>query len=367
MRPEPSPLPKHRSWLVVAIFVLSPVGMACAGGGTEEGALIRGDQAWVRGDVEEALAEYRLALLEGSTDAEVYARIAHAYAELGHIEEAREHYRQATEANPGYADQAVSDLVLLARSAESRGDRFSVAAAMEATSDFRPGVSVAEFALPLARYYSQSGEYGRALPYYGKALAGTDPDSMPEVLYETGLVHEQVGDCERALVFYEQFAERVPLRQRSEVNFHIGECSYLTATRIRRDLRRVREDGVAPPGGFVMEDSPATLVEGLPTRADSFPGEDELSALEELALLHLRRTVTLGEPRNRQAQSYFEMGEILASRGQCEAAVEAFRQVARVDPSGTGTLVTRARQRIDEIRFGPPAATLQGPGAARGC
>lgn len=346
---------------VVALALLS----TCTGGASEDGALIRGDQAWVRGEIGEALAEYRLALLEGSTDAEVYARIAHAYAELGRIDEARDHYRQAADADSVYAEQAVADLVRLARTAEERGDRFGVAAAMEAAVAFRPGISVAELALPLARYYAQAGEYGRALPFYGKALGGVDPDSVPEILYETGLVHEQIGDCERALVFYEQFAERVPVSQRSEVNFHIGECSYQTAIRIRRDLRRVREEGLAPPGGFVKDDSVRARIEGLPNSPEGVPNAEELSALEELALSYLQRTVGLGEPRNRQAQSYFEMGEILASRGECEAAVEAYRQVGRVDPSGTGTLVARARERIDEIRFGPPPEL--GPDGRRPC
>ena len=337
--------------------------VACSGRAAEEGALVRGDEAWVRGDVEEALAEYRLALLRGSTDADVYARIGHAYAELGKIDEASEHYRRATEADSSMADQAVSDLVRLARAAEDRGDRFGVAAALEATSEFRPGVSVAEMALPLARYYSQNGEYGRALPYYAKALAQLEPEQAPDVLYETGLAYEQLGDCEPALVFYEQFAELVRYSQRSEVNFRIGECSYLIAIRIRRDLKRVRDEGVAPPGGFVLADTSDTaeaVIEGLPT-------EEEFDQLEELALLHLSRTIEIGEPRSRQAQAYFEVGDLLASRGECDAAVEAFRQVGRVDPSGTGTLVARARERIDEIRFGPPLPPFPGQDDPVGC
>jgi tetratricopeptide (TPR) repeat protein len=322
--------------------------VGCSGTVAEEGALARGDQAWVAGDVEEALAEYRLALQQGNTDAEVYARIGHGYAELGKIDEAGNYYHLAAERDSAFAEQAVSDLVRLARAAETRGDRFGVAAAMEASLEFRPGVSVAELALPLARYYSQSGEYGRALPFYAKALATAPADTASEVLFETGLAHEQVGDCERALVFYEQFAEVASAAQTSEVSWRIGECSYLLATRIRGDLERAKREGIVPPGGFVSEDAlPGSEPHALPTAED-------VTALEEVALMHLERTITLGEPRNRQAQAYFEKGELLAARGECDAAVEAFRQVGRVDPSGTGTLVVRARERIDQIRFGPP-------------
>lgn len=331
------------------LYALGLAGLlaACSGTVAEEGALARGDQAWVAGDVEEALAEYRLALQQGSTDAEVYARIGHAYAELGKIDEASDHYHLAAERDSAYTEQAVSDLVRLARAAETRGDRFGVAAAMEASLEFRPGVSVAELALPLARYYAQSGEYGRALPFYAKALATAPADTASDVLFETGLAHEQVGDCERALVFYEQFAEVATAAQQSEASWRIGECSYLLATRIRSDLARARREGVVPPGGIVAVDE-------LP---ESEPGEllseEGVAAMEEVALMHLERTIALGEPRNRQAQAHFEKGELLAARGECEAAVEAFRQVGRVDPSGTGALVARARERIDEIRFRP--------------
>jgi tetratricopeptide (TPR) repeat protein len=327
---------------------LAGVLAACSATVAEEGALARGDQAWVAGDVEEALAEYRLSLQQGNTDAEVYARIGHAYAELGKIDEAGDYYHLASDQDSAFVEQAVADLVRLARAAENRGDRFGVAAAMEASLEFRPGVSVAELALPLARYYSQSGEYGRALPFYAKALANAPVDTTSDVVFETGLAHEQVGDCQRALVFYEQFAEVASAAQTSEVSWRIGECSYLLATRIRSDLERARREGIVPPGGFVSEDElPGSEPNALPTA-------EEVTALEEVALMHLERTITLGEPRNRQAQAYFEKGELLAARGECDAAVDAFRQVGRVDPSGTGTLVARARERIDEIRFGPP-------------
>jgi len=61
-------------------------------------------------------------------------------------------------------------------------------------------------------------------------------------------------------------------------------------------------------------------------------------------------TIELGEPRNRLSQAWFEIGEILASRGECSAAVSAFDQVSRQDLPG-GFLVDRAQVRVDEIRF----------------
>ncbi len=45
-------------------------------------------------------------------------------------------------------------------------------------------------------------------------------------------------------------------------------------------------------------------------------------------------------------------GEILGWRGECEAAIEAFRTVPAMDPSGTSSVVDSAELRIDQIRFG---------------
>ena len=70
------------------------------------------------------------------------------------------------------------------------------------------------------------------------------------------------------------------------------------------------------------------------------------------ALPYLERTVAIGEPRTLLPQAYFEKGDILTRMGLCEDAIQAFRQVPLADPSSGGPLARRARDRIDEIRFG---------------
>jgi hypothetical protein len=74
---------------------------------------------------------------------------------------------------------------------------------------------------------------------------------------------------------------------------------------------------------------------------------------DEEALRHLETLLRIGEPRSHLPQGYFEKGEILGLRGECEAAIEAFMEVAVVDPAGSSPLVVRAEERIDQIRFGP--------------
>lgn len=278
--------------------------------GEEEGSVLRGDQAQAKGDLVEALAEYRLALRQGATDPGTYARIAHTYVALQRIDEAREHYRLAVSQDSSWADQAAADFVRLAREEERLGDRFGMASAVQTALEFRPGISVDDLALPLAEHYSDIGEYGRALPFFRKTLAAADPDSSSGILFETAVAYDEVGDCESAAVFYEEYRDRLPAWRRGEVDWRLGNCSFRLA-------RASRADG----------------------------NEDE-------ALRHLETLLRIGEPRNLLAMAYFEKGEILGYRGECDAAVQAFQQVPSVDPSGTGPLVDRAMERIDQIRFG---------------
>jgi tetratricopeptide (TPR) repeat protein len=300
-------MPRFKS--IVTLFATTL--FACTPLGEEGSSISRGDQAFAHADLEEALAEYRLAERQGAGDAATYARIAHTYVSLGRIDEAREYYDLALERDPSWADQAVSDFVHLARLEEAEGDEFGMASAIETAMGFQPGISLDELALPLAQHYSNVGEYGRALPFYQKTLTALDPDSFPAILFETAVAYDEVGDCESAVIYYEDYRNRLPRWRRSEVDWRLGFCSFELA-----ESRRAEGD-------------------------------------DEEALRHLETLLRIGEPRSHLARGYFEKGEILGERGECEAALEAFMEVAVVDPSGTSPLVARAEDRIDQIRFGP--------------
>jgi tetratricopeptide (TPR) repeat protein len=290
--------------------LLAAVLAGCTLLGEEEGSISRGDQAYAKGDLVEALAEYRLALRQGAHDPETHGRIAHTYVALRRIDEAREHYRLAVSMDSAWADQAAADFVRLARREEGGRDRFGMASAVETAVAFRQGVSVEDLALPLAEHYSNIGEYGRAIPFFQKTLAFVDPDASPGILFEAAVAYDEVGDCETAAVYYGEYRDRTPAWRRGEVDWRLGNCSFRLA------------------------------------RAKRSEGDDDE------ALRHLETILQIGEPRNLLAMAYFEKGEILGQRGECDAAVEAFRQVRAVDPSGSGPLVDRAEERIDQIRFG---------------
>jgi len=277
----------------------------------EENAVRRGDQAFAQGIFEEALAEYRLAVRQGADDPETAARVAHTYALMGRVDDAGAYYKDAVAREPQLADQAITDLMHLAGSAHAAGDRFAMATAVETALEIQPGIGVGDMGLALARHYFTNGEYGRALPFYQWALAGAR-DSLPEIVFEVGRAHEEIGDCERALLFFERFRQMVRPSERGEVDWYIGTCAFNMA----RDL-----------GGGTL-------------------GPQQL----ERALELIDRTVEVGEPRNIQAQAWFEKGEILAELGRCQEAMESYAQVRYADQAGS--LVDRAQSRFDEIRFG---------------
>jgi len=293
--------------LLLSGIALVGISAGCTAAGNEEGALQRGDEAFARGDFPEALAEYRLALRQGSREVHTLVRTAHAYARVGRIDEARDHYQEAIEQDPEVADLAASDLLRVARRAVERRDGIAAAASVEAALALQPGVSLTGLALPLARHFAGNGQYGEALPFFQKAL-GEDGDEA-EIVFEMALAHEELGDCERALAFFDQVRDEVSPSRRSEVDWHVGNCSFEMA-------REAQERG-----------------------------------FNDDALRLYRATIDLGEPRNRLAQAWFDTAEILAGQGQCIPAVQAFEQVLREELAGGGLLIQRARERIDEIRF----------------
>ncbi len=299
---------------------------ACTGGAGDVSAVHRGDIAFAQERYDEALAEYRLAVRQGEDDAQTVARVAQTYAVLGRVDDAGNSYSRAVALDPSLTDQAVAELMRMAFDARGRNDRFAMATAVETALGIRPGLGVGDMSLDLARHYFGSGQYGRALPFYQKAM-GEATDSAPDIVFEVGQAYEEIGDCGHALVFFERFRTMVPRSGRGEVDWYLGSCAFALA----REARLSSEVGMS--------------------------SEAERGALSE-ALQLVDRTLTVGEPRNILGQAWFEKGEILSALGRCDEAMSAYAQVREVDTSGA--LVDRAQDRFDEIRFGRGLESLRG-------
>ena len=275
-----------------------------------EPALARGDRFWADSNYTDALAEYRLALRQ-HPDEETKARTAHAYIQTGQFELAREIYADLIQESPKWTDQAIFDYVAVANKARDRSDRYGLASAVAAAQELRAGLPLDDFAIPLARYYSSTGDPALALDFYERALTAAPPDTVPTLLFEMAQIHEQLGNCPEAIGFFRAFRSRAPRDERiGDADWQIGDCSFTLA-------RRAHQDGNL-----------------------------------ERAMEYVDAVLDLGVPKNLLDEAWFERGEILLEKGQREEALLAYRMVVQLNPTGTGQMVERARRRIDDLRFG---------------
>jgi tetratricopeptide (TPR) repeat protein len=280
-----------------------------------EGSITRGDRFWADSNYTSALAEYRLALRHHENEPELLLRVAHAYAETGQLQPARQTYEKLLQRSGEFTDQAVFDYVTLARQSLARGDRYGMASAMEAALALQPGLSVPEFAAPLARYYASTGDAERALAFFERALSRQAPDSAAELELAIATIHEAQGNCREATGYFQDYLRLVPRGQKAdEARYHIGNCSLAMA-------RDAHQSGQL---------------------------NDALALADTV--------IALGVPQNAQDQAWFERGEILLALGRNEDALAAYNKVLELNPLRTGQLVERAQKRIDEVRFGaaPP-------------
>jgi tetratricopeptide (TPR) repeat protein len=277
-----------------------------------ETALARGDRLWADSNYAAALAEYRLSYELRKNDDEVLARVAHAYARTGQFERARESYETLLERAPDYTDQAIFDYLALARRAEERSDLYGMAGALEAALTLRPGLPIDDMAAPLARYYARTGDVERSRQFFERALSGAPPDSVPTLLFDYAQYQESQGNCREAMELFNAFRSREPTGERADqARFQIGTCAFNLA----REAQQAQE--------------------------------------YDRALMYAQIVLDLGVPQNLLDQAWFERGEALLALGRRQEALESYmRALENIRTPGGGQLLQRARQRIDQLRFG---------------
>lgn len=302
--------------------------LAAVGCQDNETAIARGDRLWADSAFTSAAAEYRLAVAQRG-DEEALARLAHAYAEIGQMTEARDAYDRLLEMAPDHADQAAYDFLQLIDRSLRRSDALGVTIALDAALSLRPELQLPNAVRPVARLHRERGDLAQAVDYYRRALTSVPADSTPPLLYEIGLLYEELERCDTGIHYFraarEQAEHTEPRRWRTlidEARWQTGACAF-------------RMGQEAQAGGRAVD-----------------------------ALAHFEEVIRLGEPENLLDQTFFERGEILLATGRFEEALESYRTVVRRNPSRTGQLVERAQRRIDEIRFGDFVTDTASAGAA---
>ena len=307
--------------MLAAAVLLLLGATACAPGGSEESSVRRGDVAFARDSLEEALAEYRLAVTQGAEDPEILSRVAHTYIALGRVEEGTEFFARAAARDARWGDMGIADLVRVARAAAERNDLFQMASAMESARRLRPGLSAPDLTLPLARHYLQVGEYGRSIPLYQRALEEATR-TPPDLVYEVGEAHREMDDCRSALTFFDRYQEIAREEDRYRANYSIGDCSLRLARSIPATAQTARED------------------------------------LEE-ALRYFNRSIEVGEPRGIQGSVYFSRGEVQSLLGDCDGALASFEQV-KLYEAPSAPIIDRANEFIEKIQIGRGLVAIRG-------
>ncbi len=290
--------------LLAALVVL--VG-GCGGDG-QQTAVERGDELLAAGDVDAAIAEYKLALRQLGQDPEVLLRLGHAYASNGDVDAALQYLRPLLASGEEHEQQVLAELSEAARVARDRGSPDNMARAMEPAMALGIGMVPEDLYHPLARYYGQLSDWDRAIPLYLAVLEDEDPPQS--AVLETARAFQEVGGCREALGYYERFLEAASRRDRAEASWEYGSCLYEVAT------------------------------------AERAAGRYEAAA-ERLDIL-----IEQGVPKNLLDRAHYDRGEIRLMFGDLAGAESDFLAVLELNPVRTGTLVGLAEERIREIRFG---------------
>ncbi len=276
-------------------------------------SLERGDRLAGEGEYEAAVAEYRLAERQRGDDPAVLSRLAHAYVRLGDLGAGLRVYQDLIARDSSWRYQASADLVEAAREALRGPGRERMARALDPLVPLGIELIPVDLRRELAGHKFERQEFDAALPLLLSVLHETE-EADPTVRYRTARAYQELGGCREALDHFEAYldAEGPGGGEAGTARWHYGTCLFEVA----------REDRQRGDAGS--------------------------------ALRRLERLVSLGAPRTLMDRAQYLRGELLAGSGRDAEALEAFRQVLRLNPARTGPLVRSAEEWIREIRYGSP-------------
>lgn len=284
----------------------------CGGDGAGS-SLARGDRLAAQGDGEAAVAEYRLARRQQGDAPQVLARLAHARAGRNDVSAAARLYSELVARDSSYRHQAASDLIALARRELERHGRDRMVRALEPVLDLGLDLVPRDLRLELARHYSERQEFRQALPVYLSVLE-EDLEADDRVYYGAARAYQELGGCREALSYFQAYMDRVEADREADTEggarWHYGSCLYDVAQQDREHGRR----------------------------------QDALDRVERL--------VELGTPRTLMDRAHYLRGELLLQAGRDDDALEAFREVLRLNPDRSDPLARSAEENVRRIRYG---------------
>ncbi len=288
---------------VLALAAAALLGTGCAGAAADHEAL--GDEAYVERRYDEALAEFQVALRQGSSGGDLRWKAAMAALNARELGEAVIQFRALADEDPPRRVIAADGLERVARAASLEGNRAALQAALDARRAVAPGRGLRTFALEVAVGLGEDLSPDEAL-----SVAASAPDArlQDSLMYGYGVALARLNRCEEGIPVFESL-----LRRRRELS-------------IQSDAR-VRASSCAL---------------GLGRREHNRGSPDE-------AEKWFCRTIELGNNNYAARVAYLGLGDVWFSRGDYMGAREAF-QKARAGASPTDSIYHRASRSLDRLR-----------------
>ena len=289
--------------------LLSSVAAGC---GSADGAVERGDRLAASERLQEAAAEYQLAIRREGRRTEVLARLAEVKVRQGELGESIDLYGELLEADSAFRPAAAAGLLSLAEEARREGQTDRMLRALEPVLEIGLDWVSDSLRLAAAEGFWERGDPARALPLYLSVVGAPEEIESTGVLLHVARSYEDLGGCTEALPYFSEYLDRVrsPGARRTSAQWHYGSCLFEVAGRHRE------------------------------------AGESR-DAAETLS-----RLLELGAPRPLMDDAHYARGEALLALGRQEDAREDFEAVLRMNPARSGPLVQQAERRLRELRYG---------------
>lgn len=313
MRHDDAAAPWRERRLPVGWILAVPLAGLAAACAAPDDAVSRGDRLAAMDHLQEASAEYELALRREGEEPSILARLADLRVRQGDLGGALDLYGELLARDSTYAPRAAMGLLSLAENARRRGETDRMLRALEPVVASSGILWLPDsLRLAAAEGYWERGDPARALPLYLSLGVEPSGSSSEEALLHLARSYEDLGGCPEALPYFDEYLDRVrtPGAARTGAEWHYGSCLYEVAGRLRE--------------------------------------ADENERAAEI----LSRLIDLEAPRPLLDDAHYARGEALLALDRRSEAREEFETVLRMNPARSGPLVQQAERRLRELRYG---------------
>jgi tetratricopeptide (TPR) repeat protein len=273
----------------------------------------RGDRYYRNGYYDDSLAEYLMAEKTKGVTANLLRKIGKVYVMKGDFFQAKKYFDRYFSAHDSEPDaEVLLDYLQIAVERGRAGDTTTMIHALEEILQIDPSYSLGRHYFDLGEFYYRQADYRKAIAYYlrGMPLYG-ELDNKAQHLFYLAESYEKLEDYFNAFLYFDQFVILYPDDPEVEqARWHRGSCSY-------------------------------------PLAQEMFDQGDI-----EQSFYYLDQIIDSGQPQHLVDDAYFLKGEVLLADKRQGEAMQAFRQVLKLNRYyWKEKIAEKARMRIEEIQF----------------